>query len=227
MAEVKIKHLAIIMDGNRRWAKAQGLPSFEGHLAGYNKVGEILDWCRAAGIGTLTLFAFSTENWQRSQEEVSYLMGLIKNLFTKDVKELHAKNVCVKVIGKKDGLDPALQEAIKAAEELTVNNSAIVLNLAINYGGRQELVDAFNKILKNPPAEVTEEIIEQNLYTAGQLVPDLIIRTSGELRTSGFLLWQGAYSELYFCEHNWPEFSLEDFAAALENFAGRHRRFGQ
>ncbi|MFH1253123.1 MAG: polyprenyl diphosphate synthase [Candidatus Uhrbacteria bacterium] len=227
MSSTKIQHLAIIMDGNRRWARAQGLPPLEGHRVGYHKVSEVLGWCQEAGIKTLTLYAFSTENWKRSEEEVKWLMDLIKLLFTKDAKELHQKNVRVKVLGKKEGLNPTLQQAIKEAEELTANNTDFNLNLAINYGGRQELVDAFNKILKNPPAEVTEKIIEENLYSVGQLDPDLIIRTSGELRTSGFLLWQGAYSELYFCQHNWPEFSREDFNEALENFAERQRRFGQ
>jgi undecaprenyl diphosphate synthase len=227
MSETKLQHLGIIIDGNRRWAKARGWPSFEGHRAGYKKISEVLDWCQEAEIKTLTIFAFSTENWKRSTEEVSGLMGLVKLLFTEDFKKLHEKNVCVKVLGKKDGLDPALQKAIKEVEDLTAGNSALTLNLAINYGGRQELVDAFNKLLKNPPAEVTEELIEQNLYTAGQSDPDLIIRTSGELRTSGFLLWQGAYSELYFCQHNWPDFSRQDFDVACNEFINRQRRFGQ
>jgi len=224
---MKIQHLGIIMDGNRRWAKARGLPSFEGHRAGYKKVSEVLKWCHEAEIKILTLFAFSTENWQRSEEEVGLLMGLFDLLFSKDVQELHKNNVCVKVLGSREKMSESLLQKISQAEELTKNNTAITLNLAINYGGRKEIVEAVNKILKNPPAQVTEETISQNIYAAGQPDPDLIVRTSGELRTSGFLLWQAAYSELYFCEHNWPEFSKEDFEEMLVEFESRQRRFGK
>ena len=223
----KIKHLGIIMDGNRRWATTRRLPSFEGHRAGYKKVEDILNWCRDAGIKILTLYAFSTENWQRSKKEVDFLMKLFYLAFTKDIKELHKNNICVRVIGRKNGLSEKIQKAIKRSEELTKNNTAIILNLAINYGGRPELVDAFNKILKNPPKEITEDLISKNIYTAGLPDPDLIIRTSGERRLSGFLTWQSAYSELYFIKRHWPEFSKEDFNDILNDFASRQRRFGQ
>lgn len=222
-----VKHLGIIMDGNRRWAKAQGLPTFEGHRAGYNKIDEVLRWCRDAGVKTLTLFAFSTENWQRAKDEVDFIMGLFYQAFTDDIKKLHKNNIRVRLIGRKDGLTEKLQEAVRKAEELTQNNDGCNLNLAINYGGRPELVDACKKILKNPPAEITEETISQNLYTAGQPDPDLIIRTSGEQRLSGFLTWQSAYSELLFVSHHWPDFSKQDFDDALTNFANRQRRFGK
>ncbi|NCN99631.1 di-trans,poly-cis-decaprenylcistransferase [Candidatus Falkowbacteria bacterium] len=222
-----IKHLGIIMDGNRRWAKSQGLPSFEGHRAGYKKVGELLEWCREAKIETLTLFAFSTENWQRAKDEVDFLMGLFYQVFNHDIKKLHENKVRVRLIGRKETLPDNLAKAIKAAEELTQDNIGYNLNLAINYGGRAELLDAFKKILKNPPEEITEETITNNLYTAGQSDPDLIIRTSGEQRLSGFLTWQSAYSELLFIQHHWPEFSQQDFNDALTNFANRHRRFGK
>jgi len=215
------------MDGNRRWATTRRLPSFEGHRAGYKKVEDILNWCRDAGIKILTLYAFSTENWQRSKKEVDFLMKLFYLAFTKDIKELHKNNICVRVIGRKNGLSEKIQKAIKRSEELTKNNTAIILNLAINYGGRPELVDAFNKILKNPPKEITEDLISKNIYTAGLPDPDLIIRTSGERRLSGFLTWQSAYSELYFIKRHWPEFSKEDFDDALNDFANRQRRFGQ
>ncbi len=223
----KIKHLGIIVDGNRRWAKARRLPSFEGHRAGYKKVGDILHWCRDAGIKILTVYTFSTENWQRSKKEVDFLMKLFYLAFTEDIKKLHKNNICVRVIGRKNGLSEKIQKAIKKSEELTKNNTAIILNLAINYGGRPELVDAFNKILKNPPKEITEDLISKNVYTAGLPDPDLIIRTSGEKRLSGFLIWQSPYSELCFIKHYWPEFSKEDFNKALNDFAHRQRRFGK
>lgn len=227
MSEQKLKHLGIIMDGNRRWAKERGLPAFEGHRAGYNKVSEVLQWCRDAGIESLTLYAFSVENWQRSKEEVGFLMGLFEQLFAKDVKRLHQDNVCVRVLGSKVGLSDKMQKDIEKVENLTKNNTGGNLNLAINYSGRQELVDAFNKILKNPPPEVTAEIISQNIYSAGLPDPDLIMRTSGENRLSGFLTWQSVYSELYFINHNWPEFSKEDFDEMLTEFSRRQRRFGK
>ncbi len=235
----EIKHLGIIMDGNRRWAAARRLPSFEGHRAGYKKIEDVLRWCRDAGIKILTLYAFSTENWQRSKKEVDFLMKLFYLAFTKDIKKVHKNNICVRVIGRKNGLSEKIQKAIKKSEELTKNNTAVVLNLAINYGGRPELVDAFNKILKNlpatlrvarragPPKEITEDLISKNVYTAGLPDPDLIIRTSGERRLSGFLTWQSAYSELYFIKHHWPEFSKGDFNDILNNFANRQRRFGK
>lgn len=223
----KIKHLGIIMDGNRRWAAARRLPSFEGHRAGYKKIEDILNWCRDAEIKILTLYTFSTENWQRSKKEVNFLMKLVYFAFTKDIKKLHKNNICVRVIGRKNGLPEKIQKAIEKSEELTKNNTAIILNLAINYGGRPELVDALNKILKNLPKEITEDLISQNVYTADLPDPDLIIRTSGEKRLSGFLMWQSAYSELYFIKHYWPEFSKEDFNDILNDFANQQRKFGK
>lgn len=223
----KVHHLGIIMDGNRRWARGHGLKPFEGHRAGYKKIGEVLKWCQAAGIKILTLYAFSTENWQRSKEEVGFLMKLFYLGLTKDIKTLHKNNVRLQIIGRKEDLSKKLQQAIQQAEELTKNNTAGVLNLAINYGGRQELVDAFNKILKTKPKKITENLISKNIYTANLPDPDLIIRTSNEQRLSGFLTWQSIYSELYFTKHHWPEFSKEDFDNALADFANRQRRFGK
>jgi undecaprenyl diphosphate synthase len=220
-----LEHIGMIMDGNRRWAKERGLPSFEGHRAGYAKVREVLGWCSERGIKVLTLYAFSTENWKRSQDEVQYLMDLFQMLFSKDVRELHKNNIRVRIIGHKKGLSKKLQEAIEKAEKLTENNSGSILNLAINYGGRQELVDAFNK-LKNEKGDITPEMIGNNLYTYGLPDPDLIIRTSGEQRLSGFLLWQGAYSELLFIEKNWPDLSKDDFDNACREFGERQRRYG-
>jgi undecaprenyl diphosphate synthase len=223
----KITHLGIIMDGNRRWAKEQGLPSFEGHRAGYDKVEEVAQWCQEAGIKYLTLFAFSTENWQRSKEEVSLLMQLLNLAFTRDIEKLHKDNVRVKVIGQWDALSESMQDAIAKAEEMTKNNTGLNLNVAISYGGRQEIVDAVNRILKNPPESIDEAGLSKRMYTAGQPDPDLIIRTSGEQRTSGFLLWQAAYSELYFTPVYWPAFSKKEFDLALDAFDLRERRFGK
>lgn len=227
MSEQKLKHLGIILDGNRRWAKAHGLPSFEGHRAGYKKVVEVLKWCREVGIENLTLYCFSTENWKRSKEEVGFLMKLFEHVFVRDVKRLNKENVCVRVLGHKQGLSKKLQLAIEKAEILTKNNTGGNLNLALNYGGRQELVDAFNKILKTPPKEITEELISKNIYTVGLPDPDMIMRTSGEYRISGFLTWQSVYSELYFIQQNWPEFSREDFDGMVSEFYNRQRRFGK
>ncbi|MDP3051973.1 MAG: polyprenyl diphosphate synthase [bacterium] len=223
----KVKHLGIIIDGNRRWARSRGLPPFEGHRAGYKKIKEVTEWCRDAGIKILTIFAFSTENWQRPKEEVDFLMGLFYLALTRDIKKLLKENVCVRIIGRREGLPKKLQEAIKKSTELTKNNTGCMLNLAINYGGRPELVDAFKKILADPPQEITEETISKNLNTAGQPDPDLIIRTSGEQRLSGFLTWQSAYSELLFINNHWPEFSKQDFDDALADFDNRQRRFGK
>ena len=225
--EQKIKHLAIIMDGNRRWARNHGLSTSEGHYAGYKKIEEVLDLCREAGIETLTLFAFSTENWKREKREVNFLMKLFYLAFNKDVKKLHKDKVRVHLIGSREGLSKKLQKAICEAEELTKNNTDGTLNLAINYGGRLELLNAFKKILKNPPSDITEETISENLYTAGQSDPDLIIRTSGEQRLSGFLTWQSVYSELLFIKHHWPEFSRQDFDNAITDFYNKQRRFGK
>ena len=191
------------------------------------KAKEVMDWCRDAGIKVLTLFAFSTENWQRSRKEVGFLMKLFQFVLIKDIKEIHKNNIRLRIVGRKENFSKKLQEAIKKAEELTENNTGGVLNLAINYGGRQELLDAFNKISRNSHHKITEELISENLYTAGLPDPDLIIRTSGELRLSGFLLWQAAYSELSFVKKFWPDFSKKDFDEVLADFANRQRRFGK
>lgn len=227
MTGTKIKHLGIIIDGNRRWARIRGLKPPEGHRAGLKKIEEIVQWCHDANIKIITLYCFSTENWQRDKKEVDFLMRIFYQLFTKNVKEIHKNNIKLRVIGRKQELSRKLQGAIKKAEELTKNNTGGILNLAINYGGRSELVDAFNKIVENPPSKITEKIISQNLYAADLPDPDLIIRTSGELRLSGFLLWQSTYSELYFTKKHWPDFSKEDFDDALSDFASRQRRFGK
>lgn len=223
------QHLGIIIDGNRRWARKRGLPTLVGHQKGYDKVKKVCDWCFDRGVKILTFYVFSTENWKRSRREVSYLMKLLKKALTKDIQEIHQRNIKLKVLGRIKGLSPDLQKAIKAAEKLTQNNTRGVMNLAINYGGRPEIIDAIKKIIKQKisPQKVTEELIAKNLYSAEIPDPDLIIRTSGEQRLSNFLIWQAAYSELYFIKKHFPSLTEKDIDKALEDYGKRHRRFGQ
>lgn len=222
-------HLGIIMDGNRRWAKEQDLPSFEGHRRGYNKLKEAGEWCLDRGIKVLTVFAFSTENWKRSKKEVSCLMDLLHRALTKEIKEYMRRDVRVRMIGRRQGLS---KKMIKAADELwqkTQNNSRGLLQLAINYGGQAEIVDAARALIKKgkPAEEITEEDFAKHLYAPDVPPLDIIIRTSGEQRLSGFMTWQSAYSELYFTKKHWPDFSEEDLDEALAWYASRGRRFGK
>ena len=217
------------MDGNRRWARAKGLPTLEGHRRGYDKVKKVGRWCKDRGVKILTVWAFSTENWKRSEEEVNYLMNLLKFAMSKgEIDQLHKDGIKVQVIGQKERLSEGLQKLIIEAEERTKDNKEGVLNLAISYGGRADILQAIKNIInKNISADqVAEETVRQNLWTAGMPDPDLIIRTSGELRTSGFLTWQSAYSELHFCNNHWPDFSEKDLDEALADYARRQRRFG-
>lgn len=224
------KHIGIIIDGNRRWARAHGLPTLYGHKKGYAKLKDVADWCFDRGVKILTCYVFSTENWNRSKREVSYLMRLLKKALTTDLPELQKKDVRLKISGRRDDsrMPKDLREAIAKAEEATKNNKRGILNLALNYGGRVEIVEAVKKIIKQglTPEKITEETIEQNLYTAGLPDPDLIIRTS-EQRLSGFLLWQSSYAELYFIPKYWPDFSEKDLDEALEEYDKRQRRFGK
>ncbi len=224
----KIKHLAIIMDGNRRWAKERGLPAFEGHRRGYEKMKDAGQWCLDRGIEVLTVYAFSRENWNRSQEEVSYLMDLLHKALTLEIKKFNERGIRLRIIGSREKLSKKLVEAIEYAQEQTKNNNKGTLNLAINYGGRLEIVEAVKKAVKDGVNidTLSEETISQNIWTAGQSDPDLIIRTSGEQRLSGFLTWQSVYSELYFIQKHWPEFSESDLDLAIEEFEKRGRRFG-
>lgn len=224
------QHIGIIMDGNRRWARSQGLPTLLGHKKGYEKMKDVIQWLIDRGVPILTVYAFSTENWNRSKEEVSYLMRLIKLALTKDLNELHTKGIRVRVIGKKEELAPVLQKAIATAEEKTKRNTKGTLNVAINYGGRLEIVEAVKAVIASQPKAdeaISEELISQHLYTAGIPDPDLIIRTSGEQRLSNFLMWQSAYSELYFTPVYWPAFSEKDLDIALEWYNARKRNFGK
>jgi len=223
-------HIGVIMDGNRRWAKRKGFPTFEGHRKGLDKIKEFGKWCKEKGVKILTLYTFSTENWNRSKEEIKYLMNLLKQVLGgKVLKELNKEGIKVKVIGQRERLDKEIIKLIKEAEELTKNNKEGVLNLAISYGGRAEIVNAVKEVVKKniPAGKIDEKIIEQNLWTKNLPDPDLIIRTAGEQRLSGFLTWQSVYSEFYFSKKYWPEFSKKDFEEILSDYSLRQRRFGK
>jgi len=223
-------HLGIIIDGNRRWAKERGLPAFEGHRRGFDNLKKIGEYALENGVKILTIFCFSTENWNRKKTEVSYLMRLMALAFgRKNIEGYHKKGIKIQIIGQKEKLPNYLQKKIKSAEELTKNNEKGILNLAISYGGRPEIVEAVKKIIKNETETegITEDLINDNLWTKGLPYPDLIIRTGGEMRLSNFLTWQTAYSELYFTKKYWPGFTEKDLDAVFEDFSRRQRRFGK
>ena len=220
-------HLGIILDGNRRWAQEKKLPVFQGHKKGGENVKKAIQWCKNRGIKTLTLFAFSTENWRRPKIEVSYLMKLLTDSFSKkNLKEAHASGIKIKVIGQKEKFSKSLQKKIKEIEEWSKDNKVMTVNFALSYGGRAEIVEAFKKIIKKkiPLEKINEDIIKENLWTSDV---DLIIRTGKEQRTSNFLIWQGAYSELYFSQKYWPEFTEQDLDEALADYDNRQRRLGK
>lgn len=220
-------HLGIILDGNRRWAEERGLPVFEGHRQGSEKVKEALTWCKDKGIKMLTLFVFSTENWNRPKPEINFLMNLLKKFFNeKNIRQLNKGGIKVKMIGQLEKLPPSTQDIIKNVENLTEANKEMVLNFALSYGGRAEITEAIKKIMekKIPIEKINENIISENLLTSDV---DLIIRTGKEQRISNFLIWQAAYSELFFTNKYWPDFSEKDLEEALSNYASRQRRFGK
>ncbi len=221
-------HLAVFLDGNRRWAKKRGLSLFRGHLTGYETVKNFCQWCRDRGVKILTLYCFSTENWERPKKEVNYLMNLFGEGLKKEIKDLHKEGVKVNIIGQREKLPQSLQQEIEKAEELTKTNKKYFLNLAVSYGGKWDILQAVQKISerKIPTQKISEDLIEKHLSTAGQPRPDLIIRPGGEKRLSNFLIWQGAYSELYFTDKLWPDFTEKDLDAAFEEYGKRQRRFG-
>ncbi|MDD3399486.1 MAG: polyprenyl diphosphate synthase [Candidatus Pacebacteria bacterium] len=225
----KVVHLGIIMDGNRRWAAEKGKSSMEGHIAGARKVREVVRWCSKRDIGYLTLYAFSTENWKRSKAEVAFLIKLIGKFLDENLKEFSKEGGQMIFIGDKSPFPESLKRRIDEAEIITRNNEKITVSILLNYGGRAEITAAVKKLVENnaKPEEITEELVAESLYTAGIPDPDLIIRTSGEQRLSNFLLWQSAYSELYFCRNHWPDFSEKDLDKALEEFSLRQRRLGK
>ncbi|MEA3344241.1 MAG: polyprenyl diphosphate synthase [Patescibacteria group bacterium] len=223
-------HLGIIMDGNRRWAKEKKLPVLEGHRRGAKRLEEIGGMTLKKGIKILTVYAFSTENWKRSKTETNYLMQLLKQfLNAKNVKELNQKGVKLNIIGEREKLSTKLQKRIEEVEKITSNNTQGVLNLAVSYGGRPEIIQAIKKIIRKKisPDKIDEDLINENLWTKGLPYPDLIIRTSGIKRLSNFLTWQTAYSELYFTKKYWPDFTEQELDKALANFSLRQRRFGK
>jgi undecaprenyl diphosphate synthase len=225
-------HIAIIMDGNGRWARKRGLPRVAGHRAGINAVREVVEASAELGIQVLTLYAFSVENWKRPRTEVSTLMQLLKEYLNKELENIHKNNIRFRTLGRTDQLDASVQRVLDKGIARTSANTGMIFNVALNYGGRAEIVDAVNQILRNggPAAAATGGITEtqfaQHLYTAGLPDPDLLIRTSGELRISNFLLWQIAYAEIWVTDTLWPDFSKQHLYEAIIAFQKRERRYG-
>jgi len=228
-AEKIPRHVAIIMDGNGRWAISRGLPRLAGHKAGTENLRRIIRATAEFGIKYLTIYAFSTENWGRPTEEVQGLMGILQDVIDRELNELHQEGVQLRHIGRLERLDPKIQAKVLRAIDLTKDNDKLVLNIAWNYGGRDEIVCAIQKIIKDgiPPEDITDELVSHYMFTAGVPDPDLVIRTSGELRVSNFLIWQVAYSEWYVTPTYWPDFDREEYRRALETYANRERRFGK
>jgi len=227
------RHVAIIMDGNGRWARRRHMLRFAGHRVGLEAVRKTIKACITHGVEVLTLFAFSSENWRRPKEEVGLLMNLFMTALDSEVKKLHKNGVRLRIIGEISAFAPELQERIHKAETLTANNETLQLNIAANYGGRWDIAQACQQLADEVSAghlqseAITPELIQQHLSLSDLPEPDLFIRTGGEQRISNFLLWQLAYTELYFTELLWPEFNEKAFAEALTSFAGRQRRFGR
>ena len=222
------RHVAIIMDGNGRWAAERGLPRLEGHRAGTENIRRIIEGCVELGVEILTLYAFSTENWRRPDEEVSGLMEILGEVIDGETAELHANGVRLRHIGRLDGLPTYLQERVRHAAELTRHNERLTVNVAFNYGGRAEIVEAARRLLRDgvPPEALDEDLFGSYLYTGGLPDPDVIIRTAGEMRLSNFLLWQAAYAEYWCATVYWPDFTKEDLVRALREFGRRERRYG-
>ncbi|OGZ63617.1 MAG: di-trans,poly-cis-decaprenylcistransferase [Candidatus Staskawiczbacteria bacterium RIFCSPLOWO2_01_FULL_40_39] len=223
------QHIVLFPDGNRRWAKNKGKKPFDGHLAGYKNLLKFGEWCKKKGVKVLTAFGFSTENWKRSDQEVKYLMKLFEIGLLQSLKKFKKDNVKVKIIGQKEKLPKSLQRVIKKIESETANHKDLHLNLAVSYGGKWDILQAVKKIIeeKVPAENINEEMFDQYLSTAGLVKPDLIIRAGGEMRLSNFVLWQAAYSELYFSPKLWPDFNEKDLDLAIEEFDLRQRRFGK
>lgn len=226
-------HVAVIMDGNGRWAKRRGLPRIMGHRRGVDTLKTLLRGCRDWGIGALTAYAFSTENWGRPLEEVDFLMTLFERVLRQELMEMMAENVRIRFVGNLTALPTSLQAEIDQAMTKTQDNQGIEFTVATNYGGRQEIVEACRRLADRvqrgemQPSDISADLFSQHLYTAGMRDPDLLIRTSGEMRISNFLLWQLAYAEIYVTETLWPDFDLSEFHQALIAYQGRERRFGK
>ena len=226
------KHIAIIMDGNRRWAKAQGKPAAFGHKEGAKVLEKIVRYANKIGIEHITVYAFSTENWKRTADEVKALMSLFQSYLDDYSKRADSENIKVKIIGTREGLSQKMVSSIEKCMERTKNNTGIVFNIALNYGGREEILQAVKNIASEVKEgkinieDITSRDIEVELYTTGQPDPDLLIRTSGEIRLSNFLLWQLSYAEFLFIEKNWPDFTEKDLDDAIEIYQKRTRKFG-
>ncbi|MBG1259042.1 isoprenyl transferase [Nostoc commune] len=231
--ELLPQHVAVIMDGNGRWAKRQGLPRIMGHKRGVDALKDLLRCCQDWGIQALTAYAFSTENWKRPQEEVDFLMTLFQRVLRQELREMVEENVQIKFVGNLQDLPRSLQQEISRSMEATKDNRGIRFSVATNYGGRQEILQACQAIAKQvqqgllQPDEINEQVFESHLYTAGVSDPDLLIRTSGEMRLSNFLLWQMAYGEIYITDALWPDFDRAEFHRALCAYQQRERRFGK
>ena len=221
-------HVAFIMDGNGRWATQQGLPRLEGHRVGVNSLQAILQTLAGKGVKWVTVYAFSTENWSRPTEEVDGILALLDHALQEQTQELHKNNIRVIHIGRLDRLPQTMRDSVEAAQQLTINNTGITLNVAFDYGGREEILDAVKRIIKDgvPHDQVDESLFKSYLYTSHAPDPDLIIRTGGELRISNFLLWQSAYSEYYHTPTFWPDLDADELNNALDSFANRKRRLG-
>ncbi len=221
-------HVAIIMDGNGRWAKKRGLPRQAGHRAGAENLRRIINACVEFGIKILTIYAFSTENWGRPEREVRGLMKIFARVLDQEIDDLSAQGVCLHHLGDLTGVEPALQEKVRRAIELTKNNDRLILNVAFNYGGRAEILHAVRAMLADgiKPDQLTESLFSSYLFTAGLPDPDIVVRTSGELRISNFLIWQAAYAEYYPTPAYWPDFDREELYKAIVAFNQRERRFG-
>jgi undecaprenyl diphosphate synthase len=221
-------HIAIIMDGNGRWALSRGLPRLAGHRAGTENLRRVIEASIEFGIQYLTIYAFSTENWGRPPEEVKGLMKIFEDVIDRELQELHDQGVQLRHLGRLDRLDPAFREKVLHAIRYTRDNTRLILNIAFNYGGRDEIVCAIQRMIEDgvKADEIDDELVNHYLFTAGVPDPDLIIRTSGELRGSNFLIWQGAYSEWYFPPTYWPDFDKEQLRMAIEEYSHRERRYG-
>ncbi len=233
MENSDIKHIAIIMDGNRRWAKQNNLETALGHKKGAEVLEEITKYCNKIGLEILTVYAFSTENWKRTKEEVGALMKILELYLDRFLKTADLENIKLRILGDKEGVPPTLREKMLKMEERTKDNTGLKLNIAFNYGGRAEIVRATKLIAEKVQEgkikidDIDEDMISDNLYTYGQVDPDLVIRTSGEYRTSNFLPWQITYSEFLFLDKYWPDFKTEDIDKAIEDFSNRQRRKGK
>ena len=221
-------HIAFILDGNGRWAEKRGLPRHKGHQAGVKNIRPIIEYLGEQGIKFVTLYAFSTENWKRPDDEVVGLFRLLERIVGKESRELHKKNVKIRHIGSLEGISKKLKKAIMEAVDLTADNTGMTIGVAFNYGGRAEILQAARRIMESgiPPEDLDEKLFGEYLYTSGFPEVDMVIRTGGEYRTSNFLIWQAAYSEYYFSPVLWPDFTREHIGEALKTFQNRQRRFG-